>query len=73
MKRPPGTHPSTKRTSPTSRPWTQDSDRLSEEEESEIDDIHRKRLESMLAVDEMVGSLVEELEAAGELDNTYIF
>jgi N-acetylglucosamine-6-sulfatase len=27
----------------------------------------------MLAVDEMVGSLVEELEAAGELDNTYIF
>jgi N-acetylglucosamine-6-sulfatase len=27
----------------------------------------------MLAVDEMVASLVEELEAAGELDNTYIF
>jgi len=27
----------------------------------------------MLAVDEMVGSLVEELEAAGELDNTFIF
>ena len=27
----------------------------------------------MLAVDEMVGSLVDELEAAGELDNTYIF
>jgi N-acetylglucosamine-6-sulfatase len=27
----------------------------------------------MLAVDEMVGSLVEELQAAGELDNTYIF
>ncbi|HEX2109105.1 MAG TPA: sulfatase/phosphatase domain-containing protein, partial [Rubrobacteraceae bacterium] len=33
----------------------------------------RQRLESMLAVDEMVGSLVEELEAAGELENTYIF
>ena len=27
----------------------------------------------MLAVDEMVGSLVDELEAAGELENTYIF
>jgi N-acetylglucosamine-6-sulfatase len=27
----------------------------------------------MLAVDEMVGSLVEGLEAAGELENTYIF
>jgi arylsulfatase A-like enzyme len=27
----------------------------------------------MLAIDEMVATLVEELEAAGELDNTYIF
>jgi arylsulfatase A-like enzyme len=27
----------------------------------------------MLAVDEMVGAFVEELEALGELDNTYIF
>ena len=27
----------------------------------------------MLAVDEMVASLVEELEAAGELENTYVF
>jgi N-acetylglucosamine-6-sulfatase len=27
----------------------------------------------MLAVDEMVGALVEELEALGELDDTYIF
>jgi len=26
----------------------------------------------MLAVDEMVGALVEELEALGELENTYI-
>jgi N-acetylglucosamine-6-sulfatase len=34
---------------------------------------YRQRLESMLAVDEMVGALVEELEAAGELENTYIF
>jgi arylsulfatase A-like enzyme len=27
----------------------------------------------MLAVDEMVASLVQELEVAGELDNTFIF
>ena len=47
-------------------------ERISEEEASNIDDYYRQRLESMLAVDEMVGSLVEELEAAGELDNTYI-
>jgi N-acetylglucosamine-6-sulfatase len=46
---------------------------ISEEEASEIDDYYRQRLESMLAVDEMVGSLVDELEATGELDNTYIF
>ena len=53
--------------------WRQETERFSEEEISEIDDYHRQRLESMLAVDEMVGSLVAELEAAGELDNTYIF
>jgi len=47
--------------------------RISEEEASAIDDYYRKRLESMLAVDEMVGALVEELEAVGELDDTYIF
>ena len=50
-----------------------DAERISEEEASNIDDYYRQRLESMLAVDEMVASLVEELEAAGELDNTYIF
>ncbi len=48
-------------------------ERISEEEASNIDDYYRQRLESMLAVDEMVASLVEELQAAGELENTYIF
>ncbi len=48
-------------------------ERISEEEASNIDDYYRQRLESMLAVDEMVGSLVEELDAAGELESTYIF
>ena len=52
--------------------WRQETERLSEEETAEIDAYHQKRLESMLAVDEMIGSLVEELEAAGELDNSYI-
>ncbi len=47
--------------------------RVSVEEASEIDERYRKRLESMLAVDEMVAAFVEELEAAGELDDTYIF
>jgi N-acetylglucosamine-6-sulfatase len=51
----------------------QETERISEEEASTIDDYYRQRLESMLAVDEMVGWLVEELEATGELENTYIF
>src|SRR5215212_1204840 len=50
-----------------------EAERISEEEASNIDDYYRKRLESMLAVDEMVASLVEGLKAAGELENTYIF
>jgi N-acetylglucosamine-6-sulfatase len=47
--------------------------RLSTEETSGIANLHRRRLESMLAVDEMVASLIQELEAVGELDNTFIF
>ena len=54
-------------------PPIRDAKPISEQEASNIDDYHRQRLESMLAVDEMVGALVKELEAAGELENTYIF
>src|SRR5918997_3196673 len=53
--------------------WIRDGERFSEEEVSQTDELYRRRLESMLAVDEMLASLVEELEAVGELDNTYIF
>jgi N-acetylglucosamine-6-sulfatase len=48
-------------------------DRVSDEEASEIDDRYQKHLESMLAVDEMFVALVDELEGAGELDDTYMF
>jgi N-acetylglucosamine-6-sulfatase len=50
-----------------------DAESVSEEQVSNIDDYYKQRLESMLAVDEMVASLVQELEEAGELENTYIF
>jgi len=40
---------------------------------AEIDDAWRKRLESMLGVEDMVASVVDALAAAGQLDNTYIF
>jgi len=51
----------------------QDAERISSGEASNIDARYRKRLNSMLAVDEMVGSLLEELEEAGKLENTFIF
>ncbi|MCA1717235.1 MAG: sulfatase [Actinobacteria bacterium] len=53
--------------------WIKHRQRISEEEVSNIDTRYRRRLESMLAVDEMVASLIQELEAAGKLDNTVIF
>jgi N-acetylglucosamine-6-sulfatase len=53
--------------------WIREIDGLSDEQMSEIDDRYRNWLASMLAVDEMVASLVRELEVAGELDNTFIF
>jgi N-acetylglucosamine-6-sulfatase len=39
----------------------------------QIDDLYRKRLRSMLAVDEMISLLVRRLDATGQLNNTYIF
>ena len=53
--------------------WIQNLGPVAKEEGSPIDIHQQERLESMLAVDEMVASLVEELEAAGELENTYVF
>ncbi len=53
--------------------WIQEIDNLSDEQIAEIDDRYRNWLASMLAVDEMVASLVQELKGAGKLDNTFIF
>ena len=53
--------------------WLRHRQRISEDEVSNIDKRYQRRLESMLAVDEMVASLIGELEAAGKLDNTFIF
>jgi arylsulfatase A-like enzyme len=53
--------------------WIREIDGLSDEQISEIDDRYRNWLASMLAVDEMVASLVQELDVAGEIDNTFIF
>ena len=38
-----------------------------------MEELRRKRLQSMLAVDDMVGDLFDSLRETGELDNTYVF
>jgi N-acetylglucosamine-6-sulfatase len=53
--------------------WIKDNPSLSPEQKGYMDELHRKRLQSMLAVDAMIGKLVKSLHESGELDNTYIF
>ncbi len=53
--------------------WVRDNPHLDGERIAPMQDLYRDRLRSMLAVDALVGRLVDALEARGELDNTYIF
>jgi arylsulfatase A-like enzyme len=53
--------------------WIRDNPSLSPEQKGYMKELHRKRLQSMLAVDDMIGDLVKNLHESGELDNTYIF
>jgi N-acetylglucosamine-6-sulfatase len=53
--------------------WVKDNPPLSVEQRKYMDELHRKRLQSMLAVDDMIGDLIKSLHDSGELDNTYIF
>jgi len=53
--------------------WVRDRPVLSDEQVAEIDAQYRDRLRTLLAVDEMVATLVQTLEATGELENTYLF
>jgi arylsulfatase A-like enzyme len=46
--------------------------RLSARDVAALDAIHRDRLRSLAAVDEMVGDLLDELAARGELERTYL-
>ena len=52
--------------------WVQRVPPLSSAQVAEEDDIYRKQAEMLLAVDEMVGALVETLKETGELQNTYL-
>lgn len=53
--------------------WVRSSPLLSEAAIAQMDATYRKQLQSMLAVDDMIGSLVETLRATGKLDTTYFF
>jgi N-acetylglucosamine-6-sulfatase len=53
--------------------WIRDNPPLDGERTAYMEELHRKRLQSLQAVDEMVVRLVRSLREAGELDNTFIF
>ncbi|PYT05958.1 MAG: hypothetical protein DMF49_12650 [Acidobacteria bacterium] len=53
--------------------WLSSQPPLAEHEIARIDQAYRRRLQSMLAVEDLIASLLESLQAAGKLDNTYIF
>jgi N-acetylglucosamine-6-sulfatase len=52
--------------------WVSDNPPLSLEHKRYMEELYRKRLQSMLAVDDMIGELVGALQDSGELSNTYI-
>jgi N-acetylglucosamine-6-sulfatase len=53
--------------------WIGNIRRIGKRQVSKLEARYRERLRSMLAVDEMVASLIQELRDTGELDNTFIF
>ena len=53
-------------------PLLQSNPLLTAEDEAKIDEYYRRRVLSMLAVDEMIADLFVTLEASGELENTYV-
>jgi arylsulfatase A-like enzyme len=53
--------------------WVRNTPPLSSKEIAKIDSIYRRRLQSMLAVDEMIEKIVGALQTHGVLDQTYIF
>src|SRR5262249_45684229 len=53
--------------------WVQALPLLSAEEIGKIDNLYRRRLQTLLAVDDLLRHIVDTLEATGQLSNTYIF
>lgn len=53
--------------------WVQAHPLLTPAQEARMDALYRRRLQSMLAVRDLVGHLLDTLQATGQLDHTYIF
>jgi N-acetylglucosamine-6-sulfatase len=53
--------------------WVRNNPPLDRKQIASMEDLYRKRLQSMLSVDDMIGHLVDTLKKNGELNNTYIF
>lgn len=53
--------------------WVKDLPKLNETQVAYLDEFYRARLRSLQPVDELVEEVVQRLEEAGQLDNTYIF
>ena len=53
--------------------WIQSRPLLRLPGERQMDNLFRKRLQSMLAVQDLVEHLIDTLKSSGQLDNTYIF
>lgn len=51
--------------------WLRDKNSLRPLQIEKIDTLYRKRMQSMLAVDDMVGNIMKTLRAQGKADNTY--
>jgi N-acetylglucosamine-6-sulfatase len=54
-------------------PWIQSLPGLRTDQIAQIDNLHEKRVESLQAVDDLVEGVVNELNDAGVMSNTYIF
>ncbi|OXB34748.1 hypothetical protein LQV05_003143 [Cryptococcus neoformans] len=58
---------------PSGVSWVKELPKLNSTQEAYLDEFFRGRLRALQAVDEIVEDIVDRLEKAGELDNTYIF
>jgi arylsulfatase A-like enzyme len=53
--------------------WIRDNPPLGRDQIQYMQELHRNRLQSMMAVDDMVGDLFDALRETGELGDTYVF